>query len=340
MEAQNIKVSIIVAIYKSERFLDKLIQSIIHQTYKNIEVILVNDGSPDNSGKICDKYASQDSRIKVLHKENGGACDARNQGMKLVTGEYLSIIDGDDWLEPDYVEYLLNLCVTTGSEMSMSKNIFTTRDRIQIPKDKIEIWTPEHAAVDIIYPKIPIGPWSKLYKSNLIFDNQIDFNVPWSGEGHYFTAMAAQYSNQVAVGLRKVYNYRLNNAGSGLTHYNVTMGLNALWNTKNIGQKLVHPTNRLKYAVNYHIWSNYLFIIFLIVATNSKDKYSNEFQECLTHSKKMLFGVLWHSEVGIKHKIKMILNTLFPVAFAKYNLKKAQRALVKDLKNLENETGN
>lgn len=69
--------------------------------------------------------------------------------------------------------------------------------------------------------------------------------------------MAAQYSNHVGVGRRKIYNYRLNNAGSGLTHYNVTMGTNALWNTKNIGDKLVIRTNRLQNAVNYHIWSNY-----------------------------------------------------------------------------------
>ena len=108
-ENQSIKVSIIVAIYNSAKFLDKLITSIIDQTYKNIEVILVDDGSPDNSGEICDKYAALDSRIKVLHKKNGGACDARNKGLEMVTGEYLSIIDGDDWLEPDYVEYLLKI---------------------------------------------------------------------------------------------------------------------------------------------------------------------------------------------------------------------------------------
>ena len=174
MDKKDIKVSIVVAIYKSEKFLDKLIKSIINQTHKNIEVILVDDGSPDNSGAVCDKYASQDSRIQVLHKKNGGACDARNKGMELVTGEYLSIIDGDDWLEPDYIEYLLGMCVDTDSDMSMCKNIFTTRDRVQVTDDHIEVLTPEEAAVQIIYPKIPIGPWAKLYKTSLIKDNHID----------------------------------------------------------------------------------------------------------------------------------------------------------------------
>lgn len=334
LENKNIKVSIVVAIYKSEKFLDKLIISIVNQTYANLEIILVDDGSPDNSGEICDKYAAKDGRIKVLHKKNGGACDARNKGLELVTGDYISIIDGDDWLEPDYVEYLLMIAVQTGSDMSMSKNIFTTRDREQVTQDSIETWTAENAAVEIIYPKIPIGPWNKLYKTSLIKDNHIDFNVPWSGEGHWFSCMAAQCSNHVGIGYRKVYNYRLNNAGSGLTNYNVVMGINALWNTKNIGAKLVHPTKRLHAAVNYHIWSCYHFILMLIMATNSKDKYAKEYRECLIKSKTMLPSVLLHSEVSWKHKLKMILMTMFPITYAKKSIRRDRKALKKDLKNL------
>lgn len=334
MENNKIKVSIIVAVYNSEKFLDKLIVSIINQSYTNLEIILVDDGSPDNSGEICDKYALIDNRIKVLHKENGGACDARNKGLELVTGEYISIIDGDDWLEPDYVEYLLMLATKTGSDMSMSKNIFTTRDREQISNDSLETWSAEDAAIEIIYPKIPIGPWNKLYKTTLIKNNHIDFNVPWSGEGHWFSCMAAQYSNHVGVGYRKVYNYRLNNAGSGLTNYNVVMGINALWNTKNIGAKLVHPTKRLKAAVNYHIWSCYHFILLLITATSSKDKYAKEYHECLVKSKTILPTVLLHSEVSWKHKIKMILMTMFPITYAKKCIKRNGKALKKDLDNL------
>ena len=326
----NIKVSIIVAIYNSDKFLEKLILSIIGQTYKNIEVILVDDGSPDNSGAICDKYAVIDSRIKVLHKPNGGCCDARNKGLELVTGEFLTIIDGDDWLEPDYIEYLLRVVLQTDSDMAMSLNIFTTRERIQVKFDKIETWTSEDAAIAIIYPKEPFGPWNKIYKTDMIRRNKVDFSVPWSGEGHYFSAMAAQYSNHVGVGRRKIYNYRLNNAGSGLTHYNVTMGTNALWNTKNIGDKLVIRTNRLQNAVNYHIWSNYHFILKLIIATNSKNEYAKEYKECLTKVRTLLPNVIWKSEVSFKHKIKMLLISLLPIPYAIYCIKREQATLQKD----------
>lgn len=197
------KVTAIVAIYKSEKFLPKLLDSIINQTWKNLEILLVDDGSPDNSGLICDKYAKKDKRIRVIHKENGGACEARNVGLTEATGEYILIIDGDDWLEKDYVEYLMNLIHETGSEMAMTDKIFTTRDRNQTEQDRIETWTPEEAFCSIIYPKIPIGPWNKIYKTSLLKDNHIDFNRPWSGEGLYFSAMAASCSNRVGVGHKK-----------------------------------------------------------------------------------------------------------------------------------------
>ena len=215
--------------------------------------------------------------------------------------------------------------------MSMSLHIFTTREQVQIQEDKIEIWTPEEAAVAIIYPKVPIGPWNKLYKTELIRNNQIDFNVPWSGEGHYFSAMAAQYANHVAVGRRKVYNYRLNNAESGLTHYNVNMGINALWNTKNIENKLVIKTPRLKNAIDYHIWAAYHFILKLIIATGTQKKYQKEYHDSIQIPRKMLMRVLIHSEVSFNHKIKMILMCICPVFYAKRLIKKEQIALKKDL---------
>ena len=90
--SKGIKVSVVIAIYNSAKFLDKLITSVIHQTHENLEIILVDDGSPDNSGEICDKYAAIDNRIRVIHKSNGGACDARNKGIEAATGEYLIFV--------------------------------------------------------------------------------------------------------------------------------------------------------------------------------------------------------------------------------------------------------
>lgn len=324
------KVSIIVAIYNSEKFLEKLIRSIINQTYKNLEIILVDDGSPDESGKICDEFAKTDNRIKVIHKKNGGACEARNVGIKESTGDYISIIDGDDWLTNDYIEYLMRLIIKTDSEMAMTDNIFTTRDQRQVSKDEIRKITPEEAATLIIYPVIPIGPWNKIYKRSLIVDNNISFSVPWSGEGLYFSVMAAQYANAVGLGHRKIYNYRLNNAGSGLTNYNIIMGTNALKNIKYIGENLVIKTEKLQNAVNWHIWKNYNFVLKLIIATNEVDNNKKLYNECIENIRKMMFKVINKSEIRKKEKMKVLIISLFPVFYAKKSIKKEKKALNND----------
>ena len=93
--------SVIVPVYNVETYLPRCVDSILQQSYENMEVILVDDGSQDGSGKICDEYAARDSRVKVIHKENGGLSSARNAGLDTAAGEYLTFVDSDDWIEPD-----------------------------------------------------------------------------------------------------------------------------------------------------------------------------------------------------------------------------------------------
>ena len=99
-------ISVIVPIYKVEHYLPKCIDSIIHQTYQNLEIILVDDGSPDNCPEICDEYAKRDKRIKVVHQENGGLSAARNSGVEMANGEFLCFVDSDDYIHPKMYEIL------------------------------------------------------------------------------------------------------------------------------------------------------------------------------------------------------------------------------------------
>ena len=324
------KISIVVAIYNSEKFLRKLLDSILAQTYDNFEAILVDDGSPDNSGIICDEFKDKDSRFKVIHKDNGGTCDARNAGMKEATGKYLVIVDGDDWLEEDFLEYMYMLVSTTGSDMGFSDKIFTTRDRNQTKDDKIEVWSSEDATAAIIYPHMEIGPWNKIYSLDMLRKNNLTFSIKWSGEGLYFAAMAAQYSNQVGVGHRKVYNYRLNNSSSGLTNYKVEMGINALENIKIIGDSLVQRTTKLVNAVNWHIWKNNYFIMFLIIATNSLDENRELYNQCYSYIRKNLFNTVIKSEISVKAKLRMIYMCIFPRKYALRQIEKARIGLEND----------
>lgn len=113
------KISIIVPVYNVEKYIDRCIQSILAQTYTNFELILVDDGSPDKCGKICDEYAKKDMRIKVIHKKNGGLGDARNCGLSIATGEYIGFIDSDDYIESDMYEKLINACIEKKSDIAV-----------------------------------------------------------------------------------------------------------------------------------------------------------------------------------------------------------------------------
>lgn len=111
-------VSIIVPIYRVETYLDKCVRSIVEQTHEALEIILVDDGSPDRCGEMCDAWAKRDSRIRVVHKENGGLSDARNAGLAIATGDVIGFVDSDDWIEPDFVQTLLDAMEVNGADIA------------------------------------------------------------------------------------------------------------------------------------------------------------------------------------------------------------------------------
>lgn len=113
----HIVISVIVPIYKVEKYLRKCVQSLLNQTYDNIDIILVDDGSPDLCGEICDEFAAIDSRIVVIHKENGGLSSARNAGIDIATGDYIMFVDSDDYVEPDFCEKALNMILNNNVDI-------------------------------------------------------------------------------------------------------------------------------------------------------------------------------------------------------------------------------
>ena len=112
-------ISVIIPIYRVELYLKECIDSVLNQTYKNMEIILVDDGSDDNCPNICDAYKKKDSRIQVIHKKNGGLSDARNAGIEIAKGEYICFIDSDDVIHPSFLQILYEDLIETGSDMSI-----------------------------------------------------------------------------------------------------------------------------------------------------------------------------------------------------------------------------
>ncbi len=123
-------ISVIVPVYKVEPYLDKCVQSIVEQTYRNLEIILVDDGSPDNCGAMCDAWARRDGRIKVIHKENGGLSDARNAGLAAASGEYIGFVDSDDWISPEFYEALYT-AIQKGSVIAASGIVWAYDDHLE-----------------------------------------------------------------------------------------------------------------------------------------------------------------------------------------------------------------
>ena len=194
----NDLISIIVPVYNIEKYLQKCIKSIINQTYKNIEIILVDDGSKDNSGKICDEFKQIDNRIKVIHKENGGLSDARNAGLKIAKGEYIGFVDSDDYIAQDMFETLYKLAKENNADISIvsfyeiyNGKVIGVRDFKSLEEmDKIEAMKEL-----LIDTKIQSYAWNKLFKKEL-FEN-IEFPTNKNFEDIATTLLLFEKANKV-----------------------------------------------------------------------------------------------------------------------------------------------
>lgn len=173
MAKQEDLISIIVPVYNMEQYLERCINSIWQQTYTNLEIILVDDGSTDRSPQMCDDYAGKDSRIKVVHKQNGGLSDARNAGLAVASGDYIGYVDSDDWIEPDMYERMYGACVEHDAQVAVCRYAQVYKDHvIQGGNDQVTAFEREEllriyiGGHDdyIIYNSV----WSKLFARELV----------------------------------------------------------------------------------------------------------------------------------------------------------------------------
>ena len=194
-------VTIIVPIYNVEIFLKRCVDSILNQTYKNLEIILVNDGSPDKCGNICDEYAKQDNRVMVIHKENGGLSDARNAGIERAKGEFIAFIDSDDWVHEAYIEILYKQLRETNSDISVCNFFMTSTETFQVDNSKIETYIYSNMeALEQLFGELYvqlIAAWGKLFKRDL-FDG-ISFPVGRVHEDEFTTYKLIYKANKIVL---------------------------------------------------------------------------------------------------------------------------------------------
>ena len=163
----EVLISVVVPVYNVEHYLKKCVDSICHQTYRNLEIILVDDGSTDCSGSLCDEFATSDSRIRVIHKSNGGLSDARNAGMELASGEWWMFVDSDDYIAPDTAETLLLAAVENHCEIAVCNMMRIYEDGKQepfyCPVTEPTIWAGEQRFETLRQPSV----CNKLFRADL-----------------------------------------------------------------------------------------------------------------------------------------------------------------------------
>ncbi|CDE24502.1 glycosyltransferase group 2 family protein [Clostridium sp. CAG:440] len=206
-------ISIIVPIYNVEKYLNKCIESIVNQTYENIEIILIDDGSNDNSGIICDEYAKKDNRIIVVHKENGGVSSARNKGLKIAKGEWISFVDADDWIEQTFCQTLLNKVTQEQADIALCGYNRITDNRIEkINANNQEVFLNSNEyLVKSLNPQTGFGfCHMKLIKKEVL--KSISFNERIEvGEDALFNIQLSTYIKKAVFLKQPLYNYRINN---------------------------------------------------------------------------------------------------------------------------------
>ena len=208
-------ISVIVPVYKVEPYLDKCIQSIVDQTYRNLEIILVDDGSPDRCGVMCEAWAAKDNRIKVVHKQNGGLSDARNAGMAIATGSYMGFVDSDDYIAPDMYRLLLERMKADGSDIAACgvEMVYAdgTPNRMLTPAGSHSLNNAQAMEAIIRESLLKQPVWYKLYKTDLIRD--IPFAVGKYHEDVFWSWQAVARAKKVSIFDAPCY-YYLQRSGS------------------------------------------------------------------------------------------------------------------------------
>lgn len=202
-------ISVIIPIYNVEQYLRRCLDSIVNQTYTNLEIILVDDGSPDKCPQICDEYASRDNRIIVIHKENGGLSDARNAGLDICKGEFISFVDSDDWASLEYINELYSTIKETLADIAIiNHKHVTTPSSIEIQKRRhIKFFSKQQALFELIAKQYQpfVVSWGKLYRKNLF--NNIRFPVGKYHEDEFTSHLLISKASKITYSSKILYFY-------------------------------------------------------------------------------------------------------------------------------------
>ena len=308
------KISVIVPVYNTEKYLNRCIESIINQTYKNLEIILVDDESPDNCPAMCDEWAEKDSRIRVIHKKNGGLARARNSGLEIISGSYYLFTDSDDWLDSDMIEFLYKLITSRNADMARcgfyfnyeengsEENPFGETNQTQ------ELSYNEQISDLAVSGHISGVAWNKLYRSELK-------DIRFSAEDGCSEDIMYNY-RVLKSGIKTAYcndaKYHYFIRSSSITNSVFTENAFSIIRAKQIIMKGEEENKEvMPYLVKGYINSCFVVLHGVIVNQKCLDKYDYLRNEILKHKKEIFFSSLYSVKEKIKTAVLLISKNLF-----------------------------
>lgn len=328
------QISVIVPVYKVEQYLNRCVDSILNQTYTDLEIILVDDGSPDNCPAICDDYAAQDARVKVIHKKNGGLSSARNAGLDAAHGDYIAFVDSDDWVDPEMYEALIKLAEEHDADIVQSEYRFyrpwKTENKILDCDNRgtVDCYTNMEALEALyfgpqMFDGITIMVWTKIYKAELLKD--IRFVEGYIHEDVEFTPRVLYAAKKIIKYNKSFYNYNIHLGASSTSGMKLSIHklASAVYMRKRTADFFTE--NYVKRVSEYTRTAYFDSLINAYYECRLRQRKSSEFklkgQEFLSEINKWKIDIL--SSAGWKTKLFFFSHTLYCTAV--WNLRTAKR---------------
>lgn len=308
-------VSVVVPIYNIEKILSRCIDSIINQTYKDLEIILVDDESPDNSSAICYEYAKHDARINMINKQNGGLSDARNAGLKVANGEWIVFVDGDDWLESDYIERLLSAAQNNDADIAICSFKYVYPDgRLQpvLTNEDQKIMSNRQALIDLLtyqqYGKVMT--WNKIYKTKLFQKHQICFPKGKIHEDNFTTYKTYFYAKKIVYINQPLYNY-FQRDNSIMAEKFSEKRLDAVEAAKQSLDFIRRKMPEIVDAAEYNLMMSYITLLNRLHASNSVIKYKKIWSKAMQDLHFLNSNITNNQYLRFKDRLRLKLS-FFP----------------------------
>ena len=307
----NKLLTVIVPVFRVENYIRKCLDSIINQTYKNLEIILIDDGSDDKSGVICDEYADKDKRIIVIHKENQGVSSARNKGLDIAKGEYITFVDPDDWIEMDLYENMIKNFNSLNADMSICgiENEYKNISLVEFNKKCVLELDNENAVRCLLNNKYFYGGvTNKVFRKNIISGTRFNSDI-YIGEDLLFTLEVMIRCNLIVFSAEPGYHY-LQRKASAMNLINVKKRKTELLAYKFVYKLIEEKLPRLKYIAWEKLLCKNIEISFLILQS-----INYRYQEALVLIRKNLINIIKNKNISFTTKLEGII-ICFPKTLA------------------------